>query len=225
MITEQMICDAGLFPYTPETLAEFPTSLYQYCGKGIGIWQYPNQFAPYINKLLENKIESYLEIGTAAGGTFTFTSKELIKNGCKSCFALDVAPIGESATVSSSGSPFKGLLADYIAKTPECAFYNGTSASFFTEHRPYPVDLVLIDGDHSYSGVARDWLMAVGRAKIIAFHDIVNQEVPGVGRLWNEVKNNRFYHCFEYIEQYGLSRNYLGIGLLIQKQIMSGGVF
>lgn len=219
MITEQMICDAGLFPYTPETLAEFPASLHQYCGKGVGMWQYPNQFAPYINKLLENKIESYLEIGVAAGGTFTFTSKELIKNGCKSCFALDVAPI------EIANSPYYGKLSSFIKETPECAFYQGTSSQFFTQFRPYPIDLILIDGDHSYSGVVQDWIMATGRAKIIAFHDIVNEVTPGVTKLWNEVKNSRFYHCFEYIEQYGLSRKYMGMGLLIQKQIMSGGVF
>ena len=223
MITEQMICDAGLFPYTPSQLSEFPEVLYPYCGKGIGMWQYPNQFAPYINKVLENKIESYLEIGVAAGGTFTFTSKELIKNGCKSCFAVDVAPVGTYD--KCRGNPYNGKLASFIKETPECAFYQGTSSQFFTQFRPYPIDFVLIDGDHSYAGVVKDWIMAVGRAKIIAFHDIVNEVTPGVSKLWHEVKNNRFYHCFEYVEQYGLSRNYLGMGLLIQKQIMSGGVF
>lgn len=224
MFTEQMICDAGLFPHTPDQLSEFPEALYPYCGKGIGLWQYPNQFAPYINKVLENKIESYLEIGVAAGGTFTFTSKELIKNGCKSCFALDVAPIGHYYK-HQENNPFKGKLESFIKETPECAFYQGTSAQFFTQFRPYPIDLVLIDGDHSYEGVTADWLVTVGRAKIIAFHDIVNQAIPGVGRLWNKLKTSRFYHAFEFVEQYGLKRKCLGMGLLIQKQIISGGAF
>ena len=225
MITEQMVCDAGLYPYQPEFLRQYPESLHKYCGKGLGLWQFPNQFAPYMNKLLENDIESYLEIGTGAGGTFMFTSNELIKNGCKSCFAVDVAPIGKVAVVDNTGNPFEGKLREYVSNTPQCAFHLGTSASFFTDYRPYPVDMALIDGDHSYSGVAKDWLMCSGRVRIIAFHDITNTDTPGVGRFWNEVKSNRFYHSFEFVDKYESDKSFLGIGLMIQKKIMSGGSF
>lgn len=225
MITEQMICNAGLYPYQPDMLAQFPESLHKYCGRGLGLWQYPNQFAPYLNKVLENKVDSYLEIGVGAGGTFTFTSTELIKAGCRSCFAVDVAPIGKVAVVNNEGDPFEGKLAAFIEANPECSFHQGTGTDFLTSHRPYPVDFALIDGDHSYAGVTKDWLTVVGRARIIAIHDISNQSVPGVGRFWNEIKNNRFYHSFEFTQQYEEGKSFLGIGLMIQKQVMSGGAF
>jgi hypothetical protein len=53
-----------------------------------------------------------------------------------------------------------------------------------------PIDLVLIDGDHSYRGVRRDF--EINRAyphRFLAFHDITggNRHTAGVGRFWREL--------------------------------------
>ena len=130
-----------------------------------------------------------------------------------------------SAVADNTGNPFEGKLREYVDSSSQCAFHSGTSASFFTDYRPYPVDMALIDGVHSYSGVAKDWLMCSGRVRIIALHDIVNMDTPGVVRFWNEIKSNRFYHSFEFVDQYESDNSFLGIGLMIRKKIMSGVSF
>jgi predicted O-methyltransferase YrrM len=59
-----------------------------------------------------------------------------------------------------------------------------------------PVDLLFIDGDHSYSGVRSDFAMyspLVRPGGVIAFHDIVpgpESDVGGVPRFWRELKNS-----------------------------------
>lgn len=57
-----------------------------------------------------------------------------------------------------------------------------------------PLDLLFIDGDHSYDGVKSDFEMyspLVHESGIVAFHDIANARTDyGVGRFWNEVKNS-----------------------------------
>jgi len=75
---ELKIAELGLFPYHKWSLDEFPVELHQYCGKGIGVWQYPCQLAPLLQLLVQYDIKRYLEIGVAAGGTFTLMC-ELLK--------------------------------------------------------------------------------------------------------------------------------------------------
>jgi predicted O-methyltransferase YrrM len=59
------------------------------------------------------------------------------------------------------------------------------------------VDLLLIDGDHTYSGVKQDWKMyspLVKKGGMVVFHDICHHEVfkeCEVDRFWKEVKRGR----------------------------------
>ena len=61
------------------------------------------------------------------------------------------------------------------------------------------IDFLMIDGDHRYSGVRRDWEMYAPLVKergIIVLHDILfHPGVPAckVHRLWNEIKG-RYRH-------------------------------
>jgi predicted O-methyltransferase YrrM len=60
-----------------------------------------------------------------------------------------------------------------------------------------PLDFLLIDGDHSYEGVKRDFELyapLVAPGGYIAFHDIVpgpEARVGGVPRFWQELKQTR----------------------------------
>jgi hypothetical protein len=70
-----------------------------------------------------------------------------------------------------------------------------------------PYDFCFIDGDHSYEGVKADWENYGPHAKIVAFHDIINN--VDCFRLWNEIKNN-----FKFVEY--TSSIFLGIGILFK---------
>lgn len=57
-----------------------------------------------------------------------------------------------------------------------------------------PVDLLFIDGDHTYVGVKEDFEMygdLVRPGGLIAFHDIVPQADSGVDQLWRELKGRK----------------------------------
>jgi predicted O-methyltransferase YrrM len=79
------------------------------------------------------------------------------------------------------------------------------------EHRP--IDLLFIDGDHTFDGVKRDWEMyspLVRSGGMIVFHDIAgNYEDTQVKKLWDSVKSDFKYH------EYAFDQNgYYGIGIL-----------
>jgi cephalosporin hydroxylase len=58
----------------------------------------------------------------------------------------------------------------------------------------HPVDLLFIDGDHTYEGVKKDWEMyspLVRSGGLIVFHDVAgNYEDTQVKTFWDEIKMN-----------------------------------
>jgi len=77
-----------------------------------------------------------------------------------------------------------------------------------------PVDVLFIDGDHTYAGVKIDFELyspLVRSGGLIALHDIVpsesNKEIE-VSRFWNEIRGK--YKTEEII----FEGNQLGIGLI-----------
>ena len=83
------------------------------------------------------------------------------------------------------------------------------------------IDILFIDGDHTYKGVKRDFQMyspLVKKNGIIVFHDIV--KVPpeialnvDVNKFWNEIKNN--YNYKEIVENW--NQGHYGIGIIKKK--------
>lgn len=212
MITDNDIMNAGLFPYIDDHLLEFPPELYCYCGNGIGVWQYPNQFSKYLNYIHEIMpvVNTYVEIGVAAGGTFIFTN-EVLKP--KKSYAVDISKvIGKPAGFEDVSSPYDGILKKYIDENENTSFIHGTSDDVKKQVRE-DIDILFIDGDHSYEGVKRDFYTLKDNAKIFVFHDIVNYKCPGVIRFWNEIKHTGNYK--EFTDQYeSVQGVYLGIGVL-----------
>jgi len=87
------------------------------------------------------------------------------------------------------------------------------------------LDLLFIDGDHSYEGVAQDYEMyapLVGTGGIVGFHDIIDDyktryglpttsDVGGVPAFWRELKA-RIAHSSEFVEHPW--QDGLGIGVV-----------
>lgn len=74
------------------------------------------------------------------------------------------------------------------------------------EFEDYSIDLLHIDGLHTYEAVKHDfetWLPKVKKEGIIFLHDIfVNKDDFGVYKLWEELKNK--YKTIEFYQSYGL---------------------
>lgn len=148
-----------------------------------------------------------LEIGTACGGTLLLLARAATEDA--TIISLDLP-----------GGMFGGGYPEY--KMP---LYRSFASSKQDLHllradshderssirvreilQDHPLDLLFIDGDHSYEGVKADFAMycsLVRNEGIIAFHDIVPGDlsrVGGVHRFWNEIKS--VHLCEEIVDSW-----------------------
>lgn len=210
---EDDICNKGLFPYSVDKLSEFPTELHKYCGKGIGIWQYPKQFAKYVQFLSTQNIETYLEIGIAAGGTFQYVTS-FLKDINPDFKGIGIDPAECGCTLRGGENMYTKQFRDYIISNDFVQYHSDFSKNIFKYIDESQIfDLIFIDGDHSYDGVKSDFELLKNNGRILVFHDIVNDNCPGVRKFWSEIKEQ--FETIEFIDQYeGMDKKYLGIGIV-----------
>jgi hypothetical protein len=201
---ESLLLELGL---NDEGLGELPQHLHPSCG-GLRMWQYPIQFAPYLQQLSALHVRSYLEIGVRHGGSFIATVEYLERFApLDFAIAVDLLEIpsfeayrtlnhrAESWCVDSRS----GLFVDRLAALGK-------------------IDLVFIDSHHEESQCRGEIELLRERADMIALHDIDNIGWPGVGKVWSELRRSPDHVCFEYTEQYGGLGPFMGIGLAVRRR-------
>ena len=167
-----------------------------------------------ILKLREPRV--ILEIGTAKGGTLFLFSRIASKDA--KIISLDL-PKGE---FGGGYSIFKiPLYKSFVRGRQKISLVRKDSHKLKTLNQirdilsGEKVDLLFIDGDHTYEGVKKDFEMygpLVKNKGLIVFHDISDIPPPtGVRRLWKEIKGNKK----EIIEKMDLGWG--GIGILEKK--------
>jgi hypothetical protein len=148
---------------------------------GLQIQQRPVEFARLVCLLAGySPFASYLEIGTAAGGTTRFLTEWL--------------HIGRTAVIDDGRHrKYPVWVAQNRNFVPNLSEYIGDShspgAPAFLRGLKWSFDLVGIDGDHSYSGVRADWDLVqpfLAPRAIAWFHDI--RACEGVARCWGELR-------------------------------------
>lgn len=124
------------------------------------------------------KIDSYLEIGLWTGQLLTFISQQ---------FSLRIMAACDLLHASRLGLP--------VHIPPQVQFFSGSSQELqyqLWRKALGPIDMILIDGDHSYNGVKRDF--EINRRlphRYLVLHDIANPLVPGPGQLWRELTGQK----------------------------------
>jgi predicted O-methyltransferase YrrM len=172
------------------------------------------EFLEFAQLIAAQRPKNVLEIGTFRGGTLFVLAR--LSHPDATLISLDLPDSGFGSFSRKLQEP---LFRSFTRSRQRLLLLREDSHSEETRSRVAktlnaPLDLLFIDGDHSYPGVKSDYEMyspLVREAGIIAFHDIANTLTDyGVGRFWNEVKNS-----FKYREIVNLSAAEApGIGVL-----------
>lgn len=197
-----------------------PAELRPYAGTGLWHWQHPKQFSRYLVHLASLPIRSYLEIGVKYGGTFVITVEYLSR------FRDFDHALGVDANFCPS-------LVKYAHRNPRAEWMQvNTREDRFRQRVESSggFDLVLIDGDHAEDGCRKDFEIVRPFARVVVFHDIVNEYTPGPGIVWREVKSSLAdeYDFTEYTDQYPdivkeIGKTVLGLGVAVRKDLSKGG--
>jgi hypothetical protein len=120
------------------------------------------------------KANTILEVGTSCG----WTSMHLAMNTSAFVWTLDI----EDKPKAYAGEPCERRIKQILKTAPELA----------RTHPGFGVDMVFIDGDHSYEGIKTDTETALRlNPKVIAWHDYSNADFPGVAKCLVEFEQGR----------------------------------
>lgn len=169
----------------------------------------------FLQMLLQNRPKYILEIGTAGGGSLLLMSRVARENAV--IISIDL-PEGQFG----GGYPkYRESLYRSFASPKQKMYLLRASSHEQSSLRAVLdildgnlLDLLFIDGDHSYEGVKIDFDMykgIVSKGGVIAFHDIVAGDISNAGevsRFWSETKNA--YSSNEIVESW--DQGGMGIG-------------
>jgi len=148
---------------------------------GFQIQQRPVELARLVCLLASySPFASYLEIGTAAGGTTRFLTEWLRIDRTA---IIDDGNHRKYSVWVTQNSKLVPNLSEYIGDS------HAPGAQVFLRELKCSFDLVGIDGDHSYPGVRADWDLVepfLAPRAIVWFHDI--RACDGVARCWSELR-------------------------------------
>jgi predicted O-methyltransferase YrrM len=200
---------------TPEAAIELASG-FRFGVVYVELWQVHSEILGLLGMIRENPPSCVLEIGTCRGGTLFLLSR----------FA---APDAHVISVDVPAGRFGGgyspthtrLYRAFAGRRQRLQLVLGDShepstlETVETKLGGRQLDLLFIDGDHTYEGARRDFEMyapLVRDGGLIAFHDIVPGPphlVGGVPRLWQELRTPE---AREFVESW--SQGGFGIGVL-----------
>lgn len=170
-------------------------------GFKFGLAQVRSEIEELVELLAKENLNNMLEIGSKLGGNFYIlaaltTGKKIsvdLQGGAHGGWILNDHPY--------LGDIFKRRN-EYFNNFKDTHMVSGDSTSQNTVNQVSKIldgellDLLYIDGDHSYDGVLKDFELYspfVAEGGYIIFHDIVDSDFHrkqecGVAKLWNEIK-------------------------------------
>ena len=177
--------------------------------------QIVEEISPFLRLVQERRPRSVLEVGTCRGGTLYLLTRYAHSEASLACIDLRL--------------PDPALLRSFARRRQRVTPIEGDSGAVATVQAvqalfPGPLDLVFLDGDHSYDGIKADFQIYAPMVRpggMIVFHDIVEDNETrygvitggwsgGVPRFWNEVKSG--YRHLEFVKD--RRQDAYGIGVL-----------
>lgn len=156
---------------------------------------------------------TYVELGTHNGASF-FAVCQAIKEFDISCYptAIDLWH-GDEHAGKYDESVYENFVWLFQNMYPGIGgFLRKDFNKAVTDFADESIDLLHIDGLHSYEAVKNDydtWLPKVSKNGVILFHDtLVKERGFGVWRLWDEIKDK--YCSFNFTHTHGLGVIALG---------------
>jgi len=192
---------------------------FEYGGLRIDPIQVPAEIEKFLELVTAEPPERVLEIGTARGGTLFLLTTAAAEEAV--LVAVD-APLGARSFGGDFRYQRRRRLFEAFARERQRVVYLALDS-----HRQETfdrvqdalagrlLDLLFIDGDHSYAGLTADYEMYVPLVRsggLVAFHDIVPgppEAVGGVPDFWRQVRDETALELVEDWDQGGW-----GIGVL-----------
>lgn len=182
-------------------------------------YQLKSELIEFLNLIDMIQPKVVLEIGTASGGTLFLISRFSSPDAL--LMSVDLPGGGFGGGYPFFRIPFYKSFAckrQKIVLLREDSHKLSTLQKIQKKLKNKRVDVLFIDGDHSYNGVRKDFELystLVKKNGIIVFHDIVVHppEVNcEVNKFWNEIKVN--YQYKEFVEDW--DQEGYGIGILFK---------
>lgn len=179
-------------------------AVFEACGEAVDdcILQNRDEVIALCEFMADNSVRSYLEIGVWTGGLVTALHSVL---GFHRVAAADhgwAENCGLSISLPEGTDVFRG---------------DSDSEAFIAWRQQLGhIDFVLIDANHSYAGVKRDY--EINRQfshRYLALHDITghHRQTAGVARLWREIEGEKTEIVRPHTE-IGLEYSTMGIGIV-----------
>lgn len=160
-----------------------------------GAVQKTKELSPLISLLKRRKLTTVVEIGTEKGGTLYVWCKIAQPDAMIISIDLPGGLFGGGYTVRDSRK-FRsyGKKQQKMYFLREDSHKQSTKKVLQSKLKGRKIDFLMIDGDHRYDGVRKDWELYAPLVKengIIALHDILyHPNIPEckVDRFWNKIK-------------------------------------
>ena len=170
-------------------------------------WVGHTPFAYWLVAALKPKI--LVELGTHGGGSYFSFCQSVVDNKLETkTYAIDTW-MGEKQAGFYSESLFKKVMDFNIEHFDNFStLMKMTFDEALNEFDDDSVDLLHIDGFHSYEAVSNDyrsWYPKLSKEAIVLFHD-THEIKPGFGvhQFWDEQKKEHLEQCFEFKNSHGL---------------------